>query len=153
MHIEFLVEEPSAEAALKNLVPKISGQDVSFMIHPHQGKQDLLAENVLEQQTVAAEKADLEIVALDLDFLLPSDGLNGAVKEIEVHCHRAASALETAGTGDFHFGLEIAAQPKLPREQLRAAMHNQWLDLPDVLAEINSLSPTRSARRKNLVQR
>ncbi len=43
MHIEFLVEEPSAEAALKNLVPIILGQDVSFVIHPHQGKQDLLA--------------------------------------------------------------------------------------------------------------
>ncbi len=42
MHIEFLVEEPSAEAALRNLVPKILGQDVSFAIHPHQGKPDLL---------------------------------------------------------------------------------------------------------------
>jgi hypothetical protein len=43
MHIEILVEEPSAEAALYNIVPKIIGQDVSFAIHPHQGKPDLLA--------------------------------------------------------------------------------------------------------------
>jgi len=42
MHIEFLVEEPSAEAALSNIVPKILSRDVSFRIHPHQGKQDLL---------------------------------------------------------------------------------------------------------------
>ena len=42
MHIEFLVEEPSAEAALSKLVPKILGQEVSFNIHPHQGKPDLL---------------------------------------------------------------------------------------------------------------
>jgi len=42
MHIEFLVEEPSAEAALFNIVPKILSRDVSFRIHPHQGKQDLL---------------------------------------------------------------------------------------------------------------
>ena len=42
MHIEFLVEEPSAEAALSKLVPKILGQDFSFNIHPHQGKPDLL---------------------------------------------------------------------------------------------------------------
>ena len=42
MHIEFLVEEPSAEAALKNLVPKLMGEDISFNIHVFQGKQDLL---------------------------------------------------------------------------------------------------------------
>lgn len=41
-HIEFLVEEPSAEAALKNLVPKLIGEDISFNIHVFQGKQDLL---------------------------------------------------------------------------------------------------------------
>jgi hypothetical protein len=42
MHIEFLVEEPSAEAALRNLVPKIVGDDISYNIHVFQGKQDLL---------------------------------------------------------------------------------------------------------------
>src|SRR5437763_7683424 len=41
-HVEFLVEEPSAEGALYNLVPKILGQDVSFTVYPHQGKPDLL---------------------------------------------------------------------------------------------------------------
>jgi hypothetical protein len=41
MHVEFLVEEPSAEAALFNIVPKIL-QDVPFRIHPFQGKRDLL---------------------------------------------------------------------------------------------------------------
>jgi len=43
MHIEFLVEELSVEAALQNLAPKILGNDVSFKIHAHQGKPDLLA--------------------------------------------------------------------------------------------------------------
>ncbi len=42
MHIEFLVEEPSAEAALTNLVPKIVGEEIPFKIHSYQGKQDLL---------------------------------------------------------------------------------------------------------------
>ncbi|HEY3570654.1 MAG TPA: DUF4276 family protein [Thermoanaerobaculia bacterium] len=41
-HVEFLVEEPSAEEALYNIVPKILGQDVSFTVYPHQGKHDLL---------------------------------------------------------------------------------------------------------------
>ena len=43
MHIEFLVEELSAEAALTTIVPKILGQDVTFRMHLHQGKQDLLS--------------------------------------------------------------------------------------------------------------
>src|SRR4030042_4565985 len=42
MHIEFLVEEPSAEAALLNILPKIIEQTTSFAIHSYQGKQDLL---------------------------------------------------------------------------------------------------------------
>lgn len=43
MHLELLVEEPSAEAALYNLLPKILLGRASFAIHPFRGKQDLLA--------------------------------------------------------------------------------------------------------------
>jgi hypothetical protein len=42
MHIEFLVEEPSAEVALHNLVPKIVGLGVSYNVHVFQGKMDLM---------------------------------------------------------------------------------------------------------------
>lgn len=41
-HLEILVEEPSAEAALQMLVPRMLGCDASLRIHPHQGKPDLL---------------------------------------------------------------------------------------------------------------
>src|SRR4051794_19164821 len=41
MHLEFLVEEPSAEAALANLVPGMV-PGVDFDIHVHGGKMDLL---------------------------------------------------------------------------------------------------------------
>lgn len=41
MHIEFLVEEESMEKALQNLIPKIVGEDVSFITHVFQGKTDL----------------------------------------------------------------------------------------------------------------
>lgn len=40
-HVEFLVEERSMEAALQVLAPRILGK-VSFTVHPHQCKQDLL---------------------------------------------------------------------------------------------------------------
>jgi hypothetical protein len=41
-HVEFLVEEPSAEAAISALVPKILGQGFSFNVYAYQGKHDLL---------------------------------------------------------------------------------------------------------------
>jgi hypothetical protein len=41
MHLEILVEEPSAEVALLELVPKIAPK-CTFKLHPHQGKKDLL---------------------------------------------------------------------------------------------------------------
>ncbi len=41
-HLEVLVEEPSMEAALELLLPKMVGE-VTFTLHPHQGKAHLLA--------------------------------------------------------------------------------------------------------------
>jgi len=43
MHLEILVEEPSAKAALEILVPKIIEENISFNLIQFQGKPDLLA--------------------------------------------------------------------------------------------------------------
>jgi hypothetical protein len=43
VHIEALVEEASAEAALRNLMPLILGDAATFSVHPFQGKQNLLS--------------------------------------------------------------------------------------------------------------
>lgn len=40
--LEFLVEEPSAEAALNHLLPRILGTELTFAIHQHAGKRSLL---------------------------------------------------------------------------------------------------------------
>lgn len=42
MHIEFLLEEASAEIVLKQVVPKILGDEITFKIHDLQGKHKLL---------------------------------------------------------------------------------------------------------------
>ena len=42
MHIEFLLEEPSAEAVLNTILPKILSENISFELHIFKGKQDLL---------------------------------------------------------------------------------------------------------------
>ncbi|MEN8215821.1 MAG: hypothetical protein ABFS56_05490 [Pseudomonadota bacterium] len=42
MHIEFLLEEPSTEAVLQVLIPKMMLGDVSFACHVMGGKKTLL---------------------------------------------------------------------------------------------------------------
>ena len=42
MHIEFLLEEPSAEAALSTILSKIFSPDVPYDFHVFEGKHDLL---------------------------------------------------------------------------------------------------------------
>ncbi|MFM7286849.1 MAG: DUF4276 family protein, partial [Cyanobium sp.] len=42
-HLEFLVEEPSMEAFLRALLPRLLPEDCTFEVHPFQGKSDLLA--------------------------------------------------------------------------------------------------------------
>ncbi|TVS07336.1 MAG: DUF4276 family protein [Cyanobium sp. PLM2.Bin73] len=42
-HLEFLVEEPSMEAFLRALLPRLLPHNRTFEVHPFQGKSDLLA--------------------------------------------------------------------------------------------------------------
>ena len=42
-HLELLVEEPSMEAFLGALLPRLLPQDRTFVVHPFQGKSDLLS--------------------------------------------------------------------------------------------------------------
>ena len=64
-HFEVLVEEPSAEAFLRALLPRLLPQDRTFEVHPFQGKQDLLGK--LEQRLRAYVRwlpADWRIVVV-----------------------------------------------------------------------------------------
>ena len=65
MHIEFLLEEESCAEALKLLVPRIVGDQVSFATHTFQGKKDLL--NCLKSRLLGYAKwlpEDWRIVVL-----------------------------------------------------------------------------------------
>jgi hypothetical protein len=41
-HLEILVEEPSMEAFLRELLPRVIGDEATFEVYPSQGKEDLL---------------------------------------------------------------------------------------------------------------
>jgi len=119
MHIEFLVEEPSAEAALNNIVPRIIGARNTFRVHPHQGKQDLLKSLpkrlrgyarwlpadwrivVLvdeDREDCRQLKARLELAAFDAG--LTTRGAAGAASRIQVVNRIAVEELEAWLLGD-----------------------------------------------------
>lgn len=54
MHIEFLLEEPSAEMALQYLLPKLLSTTISYKLHSFNGKQNLLKE--LPKRLIAYSK-------------------------------------------------------------------------------------------------
>ena len=55
-HLEFIVEEPSIEAFLAGLMPRMLGTQTTFSIHPHQGKMDLLNKLSLTERVSEHER-------------------------------------------------------------------------------------------------
>ena len=54
MHFEFLVEEPSMEAFLRELLPRLLRTDNTFEVHPFQGKTDLLSKLTMRLRAYAS---------------------------------------------------------------------------------------------------
>ncbi len=118
-HIEFLVEEPSAEAALRGLVPKITSGALSYDIRVFQGKLDLLSQlpNRLkgyrswlsrdwrivvmideDREDCTALKKKLEVAAQQANLLTRS--VSGATSDYEVMNRLLIEELEAWFLGD-----------------------------------------------------
>ncbi len=130
MAIDILVEEPSAEAALKKLVPKIIGDNISFRIIVFQGKPDVL--NKLPQRLrayahwqgaprvvvlVDRDDDDCGLLKRSLERLAVDAGLStkstvGRAKPFQVVNRIAVEELEAWFFGD-NDALR-AAYPKVP---------------------------------------
>lgn len=136
MHIEFLVEEASVEAVLRNIVPQILGDVATYNIHPHQGKQDLLRklpnrlkaykkwipENYYIVVLVDADeedcrklKAQLEAAARDAGFTTKSAAPNAG--RFQVVSRIAMKELEAWFFGDVE--AICAAYPRVSRTLAR----------------------------------
>lgn len=109
MHVEFLVEEPSAEAALQSLVPRILGPEHAFEVHVFQGVQDLMGKlpNRLRAYSTWIPDDWYIVVLRDTD---------------RADCHQLKTTLDTlatqaglvtksaAGTGRFHVMNRLAVE-------------------------------------------
>ena len=80
--IEFLVEEPSMEAALRQFLPRIVGE-LPFRVHAHEGKDDLLAKlpNRLRGYSKWIPKTWRILVLVDRDDD-PCDELIGRLEKV-----------------------------------------------------------------------
>jgi hypothetical protein len=129
MHLEMLVEEPSAETALGILIPRILA-GVTFTIHPFKGKQDLLRKLpkrlkgyrswlpsdwgivVLideDRQECKELKERLEEAARDAGFLTRTSARQGAFQVLN---RIAVEELEAWYFGDIQAVLQ--AYPRMP---------------------------------------
>jgi len=82
MHIEFLLEEQSAEAALNLLLPKLLPAGATWYCYPHRGKDDLLQRLPGRLKTYARQlphQSDLRVVIL---------------MDADTDCRRAKAELE-----------------------------------------------------------
>jgi hypothetical protein len=139
MHVEVLVEEPSAEAALRNLLPAILSSQASFQIFRHNGKQDLLSRLpsrlrgyrkflprdwrivVLideDRSDCKALKKKLEKIAFDAGLTTKSRARGAA---FQVMNRIAVEELESWFFGDPT--AIMAAFPKIPEKQFRGARY------------------------------
>jgi len=140
MHFEFLVEEPSAEQVLDQLVPRIVGDQATFNIYVLAGKQNLLKSlparlksyrNWLpddwyivvvvdeDRQDCLALKQQLEQVALEAGLRTKSAA--GAEKNVQVINRIVVEELEAWFFGDVE--ALVAAFPRLPRTLARQARY------------------------------
>ena len=85
-HLELLVEEPSMEAFLRALLPRLLPKDRTFEVHPFQGKSDLLGKLEARLRGYAAcLPADCRIVVV--------------VDRDDDECHELKAQLEAAAKG------------------------------------------------------
>ena len=139
MHIEFLVEEPSAEAALRNLVPRILGNAATFDVHTHGGKSDLLAK--LPHRLCGYRKwipADWRIVVL-----LDEDRADCRAAKRELEDYARKARLETRASVK-------AGKPYLVVNRLAVEELEAWFfgDVPAVVAAYPGVSPTLDKQAK-----
>lgn len=136
MHIEVMVEEPSAEAALENLLPKMLPSDVTFTLHNFQSKQTLLSALPVrlkgysfwlpedwrivvlideDRQGCEKLKAQLEQAARDAGFITRS--ASSGNRAFKVLNRIAVEELEAWFFGDV--AAMVAAYPRIPNSLSR----------------------------------
>ena len=114
MHIEFLVEEPSSEAALHNILPRVLQEQTTFAIHPFRGKPDLLKKLPARLRGYRAWIPDSwRIVVL-------ADADEDDCREIKAKLEKAAIQARLVTKSDVNSGSRFQVLNRLAIEELEA---------------------------------
>jgi len=134
MHLELLVEEPSAEAALQELLPKIISEAATFAIHPFQGKRDLL--NKLPDHLRGYSRWLPE----DWRIVILVDADNEDCRELKAQLEGAAQSAGLATKSGTLPGMPFQVLNRLAIEELEAwffgdvaALHTAYPRVPSTL--------------------
>lgn len=139
-HLELLVEEPSMEAFLRALLPRLLPQDRTFEVHPFQGKVDLLSKLEPRLRGYAAWlPADWRIVVVvDRD----DDDCHALKRQLESIARRAGMRTRTrAGNSPWQLVNRIAI------EELEAWYFGDWAAVCSAYPRTSAKMPRRQGFR------
>jgi len=139
-HLELLVEEPSMEAFLGEVLPKLLEGRTTFAIHAFQGKHDILRK--LEQRLRGyahwLPKSSRIIVLLDRD---------------DDDCHRLKQTMELAASPSGLSTRSTAGGPgwrvanRIVVEELEAWFFGDWPAVHDAYPRVSTTVPVQAAYR------
>ena len=138
-HLEVLVEEPSMEAALELLLPKMLGS-VTFKIHPHQGKSHLLKSLPTKLKGYANWLPDSYriVVVVDRD----SDDCGELKQTLEQTALDAGLATKSAPNGNRYVVVN-----RLAIEELEAWFFGDWKAVRQAYPRVNANIPAHARYR------
>ncbi len=138
-HLEVLIEEPSMEAALELLLPKMLGS-VTFKLHPHQGKTHLLATLPAKLKGYASWLPDEHrlLVVIDRD----GDDCDALKRKLEKIALDAGLATKTSPPGQ-----RYAVVNRLAIEELEAWYFGDWEAVLAAYPRVNANVPAQAKYR------
>lgn len=138
-HFEFLVEEPSVEAFLDRILPRIFGDRSTFNIRVHQGKTDLLAK--LEARLRGYAKSLPESARIVV--LVDRDGDDCKVLKQRLERVAKAAGLSTRTCG----GAAWRAVNRIAVEELEAWFFGEWAGVRCAYPKLRETVPSQAAFR------
>ena len=111
-HIEFVLEEPSCEDALRVLVPRLVGERATYQYHAHNGYPALkkyLPSRLRAYRRRITSGEDLKVVVL-IDEDRAPEGCQGRKEVLETIAQEAGLTSKTANAGSFDIVNRIAVE-------------------------------------------
>ena len=139
-HLELLVEEPSMEAFLRALLPRLLPHDRSFEVHAFQGKTDLMKKLEKRLRAYAAWLPEdwRILVVVDRD----ENDCAALKRRMEAIAHRAGLR-----TRDRAAGLSWQLVNRIAIEELEAWYFGDWDAVRSASPRVSSNIPQRQAFR------